>query len=180
MMQSDADENKPATSAGVSHAKTTDDESSAMNLSDSREAKLQQHQKPPESQVAGASVAKSGPDLSARPAAGVKGPETVDEHITVLGAGSFGTAIGAMFARNGHRVTVLDRPTRQDRVDHINNLHRNPDYMSDSPLPELLQATVDPEVAFKGCTYVFHAIPIQASRDYLASFKKYIKVSAPL
>ncbi len=31
------------------------------------------------------------------------------EKIVVLGCGSFGTAIGALFARNGHQVVLLDR-----------------------------------------------------------------------
>ncbi len=96
------------------------------------------------------------------------------ERICVLAAGSFGTAIGSMFARNGHPVIVLDR--NESRVKAINEDHKNPDYLSDLTLPTNLTATTDPVEAFKDATMVFHAVPIQGSRKYLEQFKEYIKV----
>ena len=44
----------------------------------------------------------------------------VEQRVAVLGAGSFGTAVGTLFARNGHRVTLLTR--REERADSINCL----------------------------------------------------------
>ncbi len=42
-------------------------------------------------------------------AAAVDSVAVPPEKIVVLGCGSFGTAIGALFARNGHNVVLLDR-----------------------------------------------------------------------
>jgi glycerol-3-phosphate dehydrogenase (NAD(P)+) len=86
------------------------------------------------------------------------------EKVVILGAGSFGTAIGAVFARNGHPVVILDR--KEDRCKTINETHKNPSYVSSFELPPSLTATVDPEAAFEGCSLIFHAIPIQV-RFYL-------------
>lgn len=66
------------------------------------------------------------------------------EVITVLGAGSFGTAIASMFARNGHKVIILDRDA--ERAEMINKDHKNRDYLTDCTLPSNLRATVDPDV----------------------------------
>ncbi len=100
------------------------------------------------------------------------------ENICVLGAGSFGTAIGAMFARNGHKVTLLDR--NEERTKVINTTHRNPSYLSDVDLPPTLSATVDPKIAFDNCTMVFHAIPVQSSECYLRQFVGLFPQSIPI
>jgi hypothetical protein len=94
------------------------------------------------------------------------------EKVVILGAGSFGTAIGSIFARIGHPVVILDRnevtitlsarmhtekrcshiliAIVQDRCKCINETHQNPTYVKDFVLPDTLTATTDPEVAFKG------------------------------
>ncbi len=48
--------------------------------------------------------------------------------------------------------------------------------MSSFELPETFKATTDPAVALKNPSYVFHAIPIQASKAYLEKYKDMIKV----
>jgi hypothetical protein len=58
------------------------------------------------------------------------------------------SAIGAMFARNGHSVVMLDR--NEDRVRCINETHFNPSYLKDVELPHTLTATTDASVAFQG------------------------------
>lgn len=91
-------------------------------------------------------VSASSSSLSGQRTSSDKGvPKTkTTEHITVLGAGSFGTAIGCMFARNGHHVVVLDRSA--ERVESINTKHVNPDYLSNVRLPPTFTATTDPDV----------------------------------
>lgn len=100
------------------------------------------------------------------------------ERITVLGAGSFGTAIGAMFARNGHSVVLLDRNPMRAEV--ITRTHKNPSYLKEVVLPETLWATTDAEAAFKDCTMVFHAVPVQGSEDYLSQFRGRFPASVPV
>ena len=47
-----------------------------------------------------------------------------------IAGGHAGTAIGAMFARNGHQVTILDR--NEERCKAINETHMNPTYVKAS------------------------------------------------
>ena len=96
----------------------------------------------------------------------------VYEKVTILGAGSFGTAIAVLFARNGIPTYVLDRS--QARCDHINAHHRNPDYLTTSELPPNIVATTDSAEAFKDTQLVFHAVPVQHSRAYLQDHKSFI------
>ena len=89
-----------------------------------------------------------------------------------------GTAIAALFARNGHVVTILDR--NEERCKAINETHMNPSYVKGIKLPDTVSATTDPSVAFKDCVYCFHAIPIQASVDYLTKMKAHLKKDVPI
>jgi glycerol-3-phosphate dehydrogenase len=95
------------------------------------------------------------------------------EKVVILGAGSFGTAIGAVFARQGHPVCILDR--KPERCQAINETHHNPSYVSSFELPPSLTATTDPAVAFADCSLIFHAIPIQSSVEYLSALKPHIQ-----
>lgn len=58
------------------------------------------------------------------------------EEVVVLGGGSFGTALGQVLARKGHHVTILTRDPRTEAS--INNEHRNPKYLTDLTLHEVL------------------------------------------
>ena len=61
--------------------------------------------------------------------------------VAVLGAGSWGTALAALLARNGHRTTVWGRNAAQ--VDAINTLRENTRYLPGIVLPANLQASTD-------------------------------------
>ena len=61
--------------------------------------------------------------------------------VAVLGAGSWGTALAALLARNGHRTKVWGRNAAQ--VDAINTLRENTRYLPGIVLPANLQASTD-------------------------------------
>ena len=65
--------------------------------------------------------------------------------VTVFGAGSFGTAMAVVAARNGHTVRILARDPAQ--VATINKDHRNPKRLSDFVLPDNITATTDAAVS---------------------------------
>ena len=65
----------------------------------------------------------------------------------VLGAGSFGTCLASLGARE-HDVKIWAR--REDVAESINRDHRNPRYLSEFPLPENLEATTDLRDALSG------------------------------
>jgi glycerol-3-phosphate dehydrogenase (NAD(P)+) len=54
--------------------------------------------------------------------------------VTVLGAGSWGTALGILLARNGHKVTIVGRNLVE--LDEMRQTHRNSHYLPDFDIPE--------------------------------------------
>eukprot|EP00041_Stephanoeca_diplocostata_P016443 m.324016 g.324016 ORF g.324016 m.324016 type:complete len:333 (-) comp20366_c0_seq1:522-1520(-) len=99
--------------------------------------------------------------------------------VVVLGAGTFGTAVGTLFARNGHSVTLVTR--NEACMNSINNSHRNCDYLQEYTLPENVNASLSAEAAIKeGCDLILHAIPVQASREVLADLQDVITVDIPV
>ena len=58
--------------------------------------------------------------------------------VTVIGSGSWGTALAVMLAKNGHEVVIWSR--RQDAVDELLNDRKNERYLPGVVIPENLQA----------------------------------------
>ena len=96
----------------------------------------------------------------------------------MLGAGSFGTALGCILARNGHSVCLLSRSL--DVATSIQETHKNPRNFSDFTLPDNLTATSDPAVALHEATYVLHVIPVQHSTDYLTGILPHLNPTVPI
>lgn len=95
------------------------------------------------------------------------------QHITVLGAGAFGYAIAVMLARNRHHVTLVD--VVEQRINHIQEKRYNPDFLTEFEYPASGRAVFNPADAFtKDTKYVFFAIPIQFSADYLKKIQPFI------
>jgi glycerol-3-phosphate dehydrogenase (NAD(P)+) len=85
--------------------------------------------------------------------------------VTVLGGGSWGTALAVQLARNGHSVRMWDR--NPDRCDTINREHRNPRYLSDVDLPHNLVAEPDLERAVSESWLVVPVVPSHALRGVI-------------
>ena len=60
-------------------------------------------------------------------------------NVTVIGAGSWGTALAQVAATNGHDVMLWARRAEVARA--INDAHRNPDYLRDATLSDRIRAT---------------------------------------
>ena len=80
--------------------------------------------------------------------------------VAVLGAGSWGTALAALLARNGHRTTVWGRNAGQ--VDAINSLHENTRYLPGIVLPENLQASTDLPATVHDADFILVVTPSHA------------------
>ena len=57
----------------------------------------------------------------------------------------------------------------------IQTEHRNPQYLTQYPLPFNLGATTDPAKALDGCSYIVHSVPVQASKGFLQDIKASFK-----
>ena len=99
-------------------------------------------------------------------------------NVAVYGGGSFGTAMACVLARKGIKATLVVR--RPEVVDAINKEHINPYYQSDLLLPPLVRATLDPAEAFGNADFIFHAVPMQATRRALEDVKHLIRPDVPI
>ncbi len=99
------------------------------------------------------------------------------DHIGVIGAGAWGTALGAVAALAGRRVTVWAREA--DVVDSINSKHENVRFLPDAALPAAITATDDLAVAARSDALLIGA-PAQHLRATLALLKPHLRAGAPL
>ena len=81
----------------------------------------------------------------------------------VIGAGSWGTALGSLLRTNGHRVAIWSRG--QEVAALINGRHENRIYLPGISLPAGLTATVDIGEALKDARLVVFVVPSHAMRD---------------
>lgn len=98
--------------------------------------------------------------------------------VSVMGGGSFGTALGSLSARLGHlTVMYVTNPTV---VEDINKNHANKRYFpEDLKLPNQLKATSDLKECLDGTNMIIHAIPVQKSYDFLMENKNLIPNNIP-
>lgn len=85
------------------------------------------------------------------------------ERITVLGAGSWGTALAIVLAENGHNTLLWTH--RQNQADEINNQHTNKKYLPDTTLPANLVATANLAEAAQHASIIVVAVPTKAIRE---------------
>lgn len=98
--------------------------------------------------------------------------------VSVIGAGSFGTALGSLSARCGHKVLMYCK--NKQTMDEINNYNKNTRYFPDSiALNKNIKATDDIEECLKDCAMVIHAIPVQNSYDFLKEYGHLVPENTP-
>ena len=97
---------------------------------------------------------------------------------TVLGAGSWGTALGALLAGKGYPVTVWDADAAQ--LETIAGSHENVRYLPGIRLPEALVATEHLERALEGAEMVVLAVPSQAVRAVAELARPWLHAGIPL
>ncbi|HEY0720003.1 MAG TPA: NAD(P)H-dependent glycerol-3-phosphate dehydrogenase [Gammaproteobacteria bacterium] len=98
--------------------------------------------------------------------------------VTVLGAGSWGSALAIQLARNGVRAQLWGRNAEQ--MAHMERERRNARYLPDAPFPALLTATADLTQAVASGSAILVAVPSQSFRATLQQLKPLLKDGAPL
>jgi len=68
----------------------------------------------------------------------------------------------------------------QKEVESINSSHKNLKYLMEYELPINLDASSDPAEALKDIDVIIHAIPVQASQDFLKSMATLIPANVPI
>jgi glycerol-3-phosphate dehydrogenase (NAD(P)+) len=94
------------------------------------------------------------------------------EPMTVIGAGSWGTALAILLAREGHPTHLWGRDAAQ--LDEMRRARRNLRYLPDAPFPETLEVTSDLKSALQGARDALIAVPSQAFRATLERVRPHL------
>jgi glycerol-3-phosphate dehydrogenase (NAD(P)+) len=98
--------------------------------------------------------------------------------VAVMGAGSWGTAFGAISVDAGEQVTIWSR--RTEVATEIVEEHTNADYLPGISLPPELDATSDPAAALAGASVVVLAVPSVGIEEQLRTWGAHIPRDATL
>jgi glycerol-3-phosphate dehydrogenase (NAD(P)+) len=98
--------------------------------------------------------------------------------LTVLGAGSWGTAIAKGLADQGHRVRLWAR--RDELALSIEGQRENAGYLPGHRLPENLTATSDLERALSGADGVYVVVPSHGLRQVVQDAVPFLPLKGPI
>lgn len=93
--------------------------------------------------------------------------------IAVIGAGSWGTALAMVAARNQHEVRLWAR--EPEVAAGINNTRKNPFYLPDVELPENIHATTELAEAVEGAAFLLLVVPSHAMRETVTRLRPLLK-----
>lgn len=100
------------------------------------------------------------------------------DRIAVLGAGSWGTALASVLARNGHQVHLWAR--RPDLSDQINRTSENGQYLAGIALPDKIFATSNLDEALEGAQAVIIATPSSTLRHMCQAMRPHLSQGIPI
>ena len=86
--------------------------------------------------------------------------------IGIIGAGSFGTALGIVLVSKGHQVKIWGRKRAQ--LDLMAETRENPHYLPGVKLPEGLGIAYSMEEAMEGADLILFSVPAQSFRGVFA------------
>ncbi len=92
--------------------------------------------------------------------------------ITVVGGGSWGTALARVLAQNGHDITLYTRNVAQYEDLVVNN--ENTRYLPGVKLPENLKYSNDLVSSVEGSNIILMAVPTNSIRDTLSTLKPHL------
>ena len=93
--------------------------------------------------------------------------------VSIIGAGSWGTALSKIISDNGHQVLIYD--INPETVDEINNNHTNLSKLPNGTLNENVSATSDIKYAVDFCELILLAVPTKVIRSVLENIRSVIK-----
>ena len=93
--------------------------------------------------------------------------------ISVLGAGSWGTALAALLVSNGHHVVLWSY--RKEQVEQLQSTHKNESKLPGVTLPDKLQYSSDLKDCALDKDLIVFAVPSKATRQTAENIKPYIR-----
>lgn len=98
--------------------------------------------------------------------------------VTVLGAGSWGTALAKHMADQGHPVRLWAR--RPEHAAAIQTDRENARYLPGFKMPDTLTATASLQEALQDAEYVLSVVPSQHTREVWTEAKAYLSPGVPV
>ncbi len=98
--------------------------------------------------------------------------------IAILGAGSWGTALGIVLAENGHEIAVWGRNSESMR--EIQRTRENKKYLPDIILDEKITFTSDAAAALSNADAAVYVVPAQAFRACFEETNTYLGSGVPV
>lgn len=92
--------------------------------------------------------------------------------IGIIGAGSWGTAIGILLSKKDYVVEIWDRNT--EVIDDINNFRENVKYLPGVKIPLSFHGVYEIQTAIEGADMIIVAVPSHAVRNVCETMKAYI------
>ena len=100
------------------------------------------------------------------------------ESVSVLGAGSYGTALAFCFARNGHKVIMWGRD--EEQIANMQSHRQNLKYLPGADFPEALEVTSDLEYAVTNADIHLVVVPSHVFASTLNSIKPMLPIEAKI
>ena len=98
--------------------------------------------------------------------------------ISVIGAGSWGTALAIVLADNGYHVNLWTR--KEEQENELNENHTNERYLPGIKLPENIYGSTSLEEVLDGVDTVILAVPTKAIREMMQKIVQYSNNAADI
>lgn len=95
------------------------------------------------------------------------------EKICILGAGSWGSALGLVLAKKGYKVSMWT--LNEEQANKINKTRENIDYLPGVLFPNNISVTIDLQDAIVDSKIIVLAVPSQAIRSVSKQIKPFVK-----
>lgn len=92
--------------------------------------------------------------------------------ISIIGAGSWGTALANLLHKNGNRITVWS--VMEEEIQMLKEFHEQKDKLPGVILPEEMEFTTDLEEAIKGKDVLVLAVPSPFTRSVSAKMAPFV------
>ena len=94
------------------------------------------------------------------------------DKICILGAGSWGSALGVLLAKKGYEVEMWTN--EESQCDSVNRSRENIDFLPGVVIPQNMNLSIDMQDSIKGAKAIVMAVPSQAVREVIKLAKPYV------